>query len=192
MCIALTFFAIGNGMILHSDLSLRRIKKARSIANGCTSYTSLYSTMPLTRKTVQKTSFRSYMIWTVLPIVAFNIILNILAMIVDGFQPIMGSVGLASLISLAAMIILYICFFGVYKRTEKTERIKTALYWVLYFVFIGVTVFGLLIEWCNEVVFLMALAGIPAIVLAVAAALFILLREKLVYEKKLTFAAWFD
>lgn len=192
MSIFLTFMALANGMVLYTEMSFRRIQKARSTANGCSAPVLLYSTFPLTRKTVQKNSFRGFFIWCVLPIVAFNIILNVLAMIVDGFQPIMGSVGLTSMLSVSVMVIAFMCLFGVYKRTEKMDRIRTTLFWVMYFVFIGSTIFSGFFESCNNADFLRKLVGIPLIFLDVAAAVFILLREKLYYEKKLTFAAWFE
>lgn len=192
MCFCLVFFSFGNGMMNYTELGVSKLKKTRGVLNGCPSFGFLYSTMPLTRKTVQKTSFRSFMIWTVLPVVTFNVVLNILAVIVDGYQPLRGSVCLATLISLAALVIFSVLSFGVYKSTEKTERIRTIVFWVLYAVFMGSFMFSGFYQWCNGVGILKALAGIPAIVLTVAVAVFILLREKLVYEKKLTFAAWFD
>ncbi len=192
MCVCLVFFALGNGMMNYTELVVSRLKKSRGVLNGCPSFGILYSTMPLTRKTVHKTSFRSFMIWTVLPVVTFNVVLNVLAMIVEGFQSLLGIVGLATLISLAALVIFSVLCFGVYKSTEKTERIRTIVFWVLYAVFMGSFMFSGFYQWCNGVGILKALAGIPAIVLTVAVAVFILLREKLVYEKKLTFAAWFD
>lgn len=176
----------------HINLDPDLVKKQRATSKGCFNIGELYAVMPVTRLTVRKNNFNAFALWTLVPNMAYMVLINVYSMIFSSFESLLGCIGGISLAVNAMLIILFLTTFGIKRFSGKVSGIKN---FVLIFIYLGwswLPLFDHVISFSKNSDLFRSIAGLPGLIISVAAAAFIICREKLFYQKKLVNAPWFE
>lgn len=185
-------FSFVCSIVGHTLLDPNIVKKQRATSKGCFNIGELYAVMPVTRLTVRKNNFNAFALWTLVPNMAYMILINVYSMIFSSFESLLGCIGGVSLAVNAMLVVLFLNTFGIKRLSEKVSAIKNTALIFIYLCWVWLPLIDPVIRFSKNSDLFRSIAGIPGLIISVAAAAFIICREKLFYQKKLVNAPWFE
>lgn len=165
-------------------------KQYRTALKGCPGISEVLMTLPVTKLTAYRVSFRYFTV-CLLGVGVNLIVMNIYCLVIDGFECALGVVSAMSIICPVVLFVLYITMFGVISLNSKTiGRLNSVVLIIYYIVWIG-SIAGVFNKF-YALEFMHAPAGVPSLVFVVLVIAAIFVIEKAYVEKKAKEAAWFN
>ncbi len=176
--------------MLNAVMPGSRKTESRSKVDGCQFLYKVFACMPVKRVTIVKLSFRYF-----ITMATFNLgmmlLANGLTLFLPVFDPTKGSIAIISMLLALVQLALYWGQFSSYCRKRSARSILSVAGLIVFYIFW----FGFMngaFDRLFELEAVRAMAGVPAILVCVAAYAAVWIIEKAVIETKAASSSWMD
>ncbi len=195
-CVYLSWFFALEFTALFAVTPLSRDDEAiqRSALNGCGSIPELFMHLPVKKVDLYKHSFRYYST-ALVSSTSLTIFLNAIYLVYSEYEKISAYISAVSIYLTLSSVLLYILFFDLRPNSGGNKKFHTGTTIAILALSFGI---GALLMIGSDLImklqgsFIGAYAGVPAIAVSVLAAIFVIVMQKSVIEKRAIGTAWYD
>lgn len=195
-CVYVAWFFTINFISIFAVTPLSRDNEAiqRSALNGCGSMPELFMHLPVKKVDLYKHSFRYYFVALVVQ-TSLTLFLNTIFLVYSEYEKISAYFSAVSIYLTLFSVLLYILFFDLRPKSDGNKKFHTGTTITFITLAFGI---GILLMMGSDLImklqgsFVGAYAGVPAITVSVLAAIFVIVMQKAVIEKRAIGTAWYD